>query len=163
MTARRVTFCVVLIGALLVPASGSSQVFGGAYGAWAQDSFDGTYGLGAMLGFDFPLFPVDVFGSGEWFNPDCDGCSLNGWALGANLRLPLPLIRPYLTGGWVWRDAKGDVGAADPFALGGYDGAFGGIGVDVALAGIRLFVEGRYEYLKDDLKQVTARGGVLIR
>ncbi len=160
MTAPRLTLCIVLLGGVLVPGSARAQAFWGVHGAWAQDSFDGTSGVGAELGLDIPVLPLDVFGAGTWFFPDCDDCDLKGWSLGVNYRvLPLPLLRPYVTGGVTWRDVE------DP--INGLviedSGAFVGVGLDLALAGFGVFAEGRYEFLDGDLGQAVLRAGVRIR
>ena len=48
-----------------------------------------------QLGLDIPILPVDVYGSGTWFLPDCDDCKLKGWSLGVALRPFLfPVARP---------------------------------------------------------------------
>jgi len=162
MTAKRMALCAVMLGALLVPMTASAQIFGGVFGAYANDSFDGTYGVGGELGFDLPVLPLDVFGSGTWFFPDCDDCDLSGWSLGANLRIPMVIIRPYLTGGWTWRDITDDALAVNPLDEGKYSGVFAGAGVDLALFGVRVFAEGRREFLDGDLGQFVFRGGLLL-
>ncbi len=160
MTPRRLTSCIVLIGALVIPGTARAQLFGGLTGAWAE-GFDGSVGMGGVLGYDLPILPVDIFGEGTWFFPDCDGCDLKGWSLGVNVRLPLPLIRPYLTGGMTWRDLE------DPDAVSidtvSESGGFAGAGVDLAIASFRLFLEGRYELLDGDLEQAVVRLGVMLR
>ena len=160
MTPQRLTSCIVLIGVLVAPVSARAQLFGGVTGAWAA-SFDGSVGVGGMLGYDLPILPVDIFGEGTWFFPDCDGCDLKGLSLGVNVRLPLLLVRPYLTGGMTWRDLK------DPDAVSidtvSESGGFAGAGVDLAVASLRLFLEGRYELLDGDLEQAVVRMGVMVR
>ena len=162
MIARRLTFCTLLMGALLVPSSASSQIFGGVFGAYAQDAFDGVSGVGLEFGYDLPILPVDVYGSGSWFFPDCDECDLSGWSLGANLRLPLPLIRPYLTGGWTWRDYEDPGPTIDPLSLSD-NNVFAGVGVDLAFSGVRVFGEARYDLLDEPLEQWTLRLGLFLR
>lgn len=162
MSCRNLTLCAFLIPALLAPTEARAQMFGGIFGAWAQDSFDGTFGVGGEIGYDLPILPMDLFGSGTKFFPGCDDCDMHGWSVGANLRLPLPLVRPYLTGGWAWRDA--DQGpTVDPLSSGKDNGAFAGIGVDLAFSILRVFAEGRYELLDDPLEQFAVRAGVMIR
>jgi hypothetical protein len=161
--AKRMAFCAVMLGALLVPATASAQLFGGVFGAYANDSFDGTYGVGGELGLNIPVLPLDVFGSGTWYFPDCDNCDLSGWSLGANLRIPMVIVRPYLTGGWTWRDIEGGGATVNPLADGNYSGVFAGAGIDLALFGVRLFAEGRREFLEGELEQFVFRGGVLLR
>jgi len=149
---------LAFVWVLALPNEGEGQMIGGAFGAWAQDAFDGAPGVGAQLGLDLPVLPVDVFGSGTWFFPDCDDCKLKGWSLGVALRpFPFPLARPYVVGGLASRDLE------DPIADVELDssGAFAGVGLDLALVGFRLFAEGRYEFLDGELGQAVVRAGVL--
>ena len=83
---------LVLVGALSVPREERAQIFGGLFGAWAQDAFDGTAGVGAQFGLDISILPVDVYGSGTWFLPNCDDCKMKGWSLGVALRPFLFLV-----------------------------------------------------------------------
>ena len=83
----RFVFVVLTIGALITPAPAEGQLVGGVFGARARDSFGGTNGLGAEFGVSLPLIPLDVFGSGTLFNPACAGCELDGWSLGAKVRI----------------------------------------------------------------------------
>ena len=95
----------------------------------------------------------------EWFSPSCqegnDGCSLWGGSLDVNARLPIPIVRPYLTGGWSFRE----------FGLGGDGGDVSknglnlGGGLDVNL-GIRIFADGRYEWLGEGYDGVVVRLGL---
>ncbi len=163
MTARRLTAYIVLIGALAVPVSANAQLFGGITAARADKIFGGTSGMGGVLGVDFPILPLDAFVAGTWFFPDCDGCDLKGWSLGANLRLPIPMVRPYLTGGMTWRDVGLGDETINPLAENDDSGVFAGAGVDLAIASFRLFLEGRYEFLDGDLGQAVVRMGVMLR
>ena len=155
---RHLIVGLVLVGALSVPREGRAQIFGGLFGAWAQDAFDGTAGVGAQLGLDIPILPVDVYGSGTWFLPNCEGCKLKGWSLGVALRPFLfPVARPYVVGGLASRDLENP---ATSLVMDS-SGAFAGVGLDLALVGFRLFAEGRYEFLDGELRQAVVRAGVL--
>ena len=150
-----VTFAFV--GFLAMPFDGGAQIVGGVFGAYAQDAHDGTAGVGAQLGLDIPILPVDVYGSGTWFFPGCDGCDLRGWSVGVTLRpFPFPLARPYVVGGLTSRDLEDTAGGVVNSS-----GAFAGVGLDVALVGFRLFAEGRYEFLDGPLEQAVVRAGLL--
>ena len=59
--------------------------------------------------------------------------------LAGQLRLPLPLIRPYALAGWQLRDFKG---------AGGESGPVVGLGVQLDL-GVSLFLEGALELAAD--------------
>ena len=155
---RNLIVGLAFVGILAVPCEGRAQIIGGVFGAYAQDAFDGTPGVGAQLGLDIPILPVDVYGSGTWFLPSCDGCEMKGWSLGVTLRpFPFPVVRPYVVGGLASRDLEGPAAGSVINA----SGAFAGVGVDVALAGFRLFAEGRYEFLDGPLEQAVVRAGLL--
>lgn len=155
---RRLIVGLAVVAFLSAPAEGRAQIVGGVFGAYAQDAFDGAPGVGVQLGLDVPILPIDVYGSGIWFLPDCDGCEMKGWSVGVTLRPFLfPIARPYVVGGLTARQLD------DPVAGSVIDtsGAFAGGGVDLALAGFRLFAEARYEFLEGPLEQAVVRAGVL--
>ena len=108
----------------------------------------GDFGLGGRLGFSPPALPIAVYGDLTYFFPSCgDAGSCSYWTagLGGQLGLPLPMLRPYVLGGWQWRsldfpDDDEKFTSNHPFA---------GVGVELKfLAG--LFVEGQWEFNKDD-------------
>lgn len=142
----------------LLPGAAAGQFSLGGHLAWT-DYQDGGMGGGARVGLDIPVLPVDVVGTGEWFSPKCrpnrDGCSLWGATLDANVRLPFPLVRPYVTGGLSYRkaDLGGDRGDESDSGLNL------GVGVDVSL-GVRAFADWRWEFLKADLEGWIARLGL---
>ena len=142
----------------LSPVQLRGQVFGGVFGARAQDSFGGTTGFGVEAGLSIPVLPLAVFGSGEWFSPSCTGCDLSGWSLGVKYRvLPVPIASPYVTGGRTWRSREdGTLPAVDD------EGVFAGVGADVSLPGFKLFGEVRYDFLSRDLRQAVLRAGFLL-
>ena len=148
---RRVLAVLPLVLAALLPGSAAGQFFWGGHAAYTGYQ-DGGTGAGLHLGLDFPLLPVDVVGSAEWFSPSCradrEGCSLWGATLDANLRLPIPLVRPYLTGGLSYRKfgLGGELGSQDK------SGINLGVGVDVNL-GIRAFADWRWEFLGESEAQ----------
>ncbi len=149
---------LALMGALCAPRDGSAQIVGGVFGSYAVDAFDGTVGAGVLLGIDVPILPVDVYGSGTWFFAGCGGCGLKGWSVGVSFRpLPLPLARPYVVGGVTDRTLD-DARVGLVLKSGG---TFAGLGLDVALLGMRVFAEGRYEFLDGELAQPVLRAGVL--
>ncbi len=141
-----------------IPGTASAQFFLGGHAAYT-DYQDGGLGGGIRAGWDLPVLPIDVLGVVEWFSPSCqegnDGCSLWGGSLDVNARLPIPIVRPYLTGGWSFRE----------FGLGGDGGDVSknglnlGGGLDVNL-GIRIFADGRYEWLGEGYDGVVVRLGL---
>ncbi len=144
--------------ALAIPQDAEAQFFLGAHAAFT-DYQDGGAGAGARVGLDLPVLPLDIVGVAEFFSPSCsegnDGCSLWGASLDANLRLPIPLVRPYLTGGLSYRDANlgGDLGSVSKSGLNL------GLGVDVNL-GVRIFGDWRYEWLDDEIEGSVIRLGL---
>jgi hypothetical protein len=110
---------------------------------------------------DLPVFPFDLIGSAEYFFPECDidqsDCGLHGLTLDANLRMVIPLLRPYGVVGLSHRrvSAGGDVPEEESTGL-----ALGA-GVDIAIGGLRLFGEGRYEFLDAPERQFIWRLGIL--
>lgn len=160
--AAGVLFTVLAAGSMLVPAPAAAQVSVGVHGVHAADAFGGATGAGLRAGLDIGLLPFAVFASAEKFFPDCpsgsSGCSLAGFTLDANFRMTIPVVRPYVTGGLVWRDFS--VGGEDGFD----DSASGvalGVGADVRLGQVGVFGEGRYEFLKAPERQYVFRLGVL--
>lgn len=125
--------------------------FGDFEGVTGLDDFDfsGDFGVGGRLAFSPPLFPLGVFGDLTYFFPDCGAsgdCSYWNAQVGAQLGLPLPMIRPYLLGGWQFKNVGVD--GADSNTT---NNPFVGAGVEIGmLAG--LFIEGQMEF--DEKTQV---------
>lgn len=142
---------------LTPPRTVEAQFFIGGHAAYTT-YLDGGWGGGARAGLDLPVFPLDILGNVEFFSPSCpearEGCSLWGASLDANLRLPIPLVRPYVTGGLSYRDGDlgGDRGSTNKSGLNL------GLGVDVNL-GIRIFADWRYEFL-GELETGLVRAGL---
>ena len=155
---RRLIVSLAVMGVLCTPHGGSGQLVRGAFGSYAVDAFDGAVGAGVLLGVDVPILPVAAYGSATWFFVDCTGCSLKGWSVGVSFRpLPFPLARPYFVVGVTERslDNPGGGSVLDS------SGAFTGVGLDLALTGLGLFAEARYEFLDGELAQPVLRAGVL--
>lgn len=99
------------------------------------NAIDGTVGIGGRVMLDPPLFPLAVVGSYTKYFPDGDGSAWTG-TLAAQLRIPLPIVKPYVTGGWQMRPEVVDGVSAN--------GPMVGLGVQVDL-GLSLFLEGTFE------------------
>lgn len=164
---KKLVFAILTIGALIGSVPVNGQLVGSVFGARARDSFGGTNGFGAGLGVSLPLLPLEVFGTGTLFRPDCSGCELKGWSLGVKFTVfPLPVLKPYVTLGRTWRDLE------DPSLSQVTDdvGLFAGAGLEIGLPGVGagIFAEGRYEFLTEpagldqDLKQWTLRAGLVV-
>ena len=162
--AVRPTLRAAALGALavaLLPVAATAQVFWGAHAVHAADAFGGATGAGVRAGVDLPVLPFDLVGSAEYFFPDCPNdrsdCGLHGLTLDANLRMVIPLVRPYAVAGLAHRRISPGGDLPDEESTGLALGA----GVDVALGGVRIFGEGRYEFLNAPEKQFFYRLGVL--
>lgn len=123
------------------------------------DRADATYGVGARLMFDPPLVPFAVVGSGTYYlTDDTEGSYYTGTVAG-QLRLPLPVIKPYVTGGLQLRKAEG----ADS-----QTGIMAGIGVQLDFM-LSLFLEGTFEFNDSvtlsgtelDTNPLVIKGGIL--
>ncbi|NIW35298.1 MAG: hypothetical protein GWN32_01620, partial [Gemmatimonadetes bacterium] len=71
-------------------------------------ALDGTFGLGARALIDPPLLPIGGFASATYYFPDNDVSYWTATAA-AQLRAPLPMIKPYALLGWqIRRTSLGD-------------------------------------------------------
>jgi hypothetical protein len=150
-------FSVTAMLAAFAPAA-QGQLNPGFHAAYATDVYGGTYGIGASLELDIPLFPIDVFLAGETFFPDCgtaDGCSYRGASADLHFTMPLPVLQPYALAGLAYR-------RTDP----GSDGAVRsdkgigvGAGLNIGALVVGGYVEIRYEFVDPD-DQWVARIGI---
>ena len=101
---------LAILALVAVPSDAQAQLRFGAHVAYGAgtDSFseanadDGTFGLGARLGFDVPAFPLTVLGTVDYFFVDCGDtdCGYQNFAVDANWALlPLEILQLYVTGG----------------------------------------------------------------
>jgi opacity protein-like surface antigen len=150
---------LLFVGASLTPQAAQGQFIIGAHAAWSGYA-EGSPGAGARLGWDLPVLPIDFVGVAEFFSPNCPanttGCSFWGATLDANLRLPIPMIRPYLTGGLSYRSGKLREDAESESS----SGVNIGVGLDVRIV-VRIFADYRYEFLTNDLEGPVARAGLI--
>lgn len=128
-------------------------------------SLDGTFGLGGRAMVDPPLLPVGGFVDATYYFPDDSGTGsdLSYWTAtaAAQLRLPLPVVRPYaLVGYQLRRSSFGDEGDTD-------GGFVVGAGVQLNFM-LSLFLEGTFEFNEDDPAfpdldndPIVFKGGVL--
>lgn len=144
-------------------AAGQADVLDlGIHAARASDIHDGATGVGGQLGVTLPGFPLTVRGAVDRFFPDCpdevDGdCGAWGFTVDGNLSLPLPVLSPYASAGFVRRsvelsDPLGETSATG-FALGG--------GLKLGLPGLSVFGEMRREIMNDLDDQWMFRLGLL--
>jgi hypothetical protein len=124
------------------------------------NTLDGTIGIGPRVALQPPLLPIGVVGQGVYYFPEGD-LGYMTYSLAAQLRLPLPMINPYVIGGWQWRRASlNDVSNTE-------SGAMLGVGVQLNLA-VALFLEGTMEFNEapsaniDADNSIVIKGGVLL-
>jgi len=127
----------------------------------ADQGMSGTFGLGGRVMLDPPLFPLGVIGSATYYFPDLDELTYWTATAAAQLRLPLPVVKPYLLAGWqVRRSSFGDFSSNQ-------NGPVVGAGIQLDL-GLSLFLEGTLEFNDEDLdapdldtNPLVIKGGVL--
>ncbi len=139
---------------LLLPAAGHAQLKPGLHAARAADSFGGVNGVGGSLQLGLPVMPIDLFLAGEYFFPDCDGCSFWGGSADVHFTLPIPVLTPYAAAGLVLRNTD----VADTRVR---TGGFGlGAGVNLGAVGLGAYAEGRYEFMDGSGDQLVFRLGI---
>jgi opacity protein-like surface antigen len=147
----------VALVALAQPAE--AQLKYGLQGAFLTglddlNTLDGTIGVGPRVALQPPLLPVGVVAQGAYYFPEGDLSYLT-YSLAAQLRLPLPMISPYVIAGWQWRRASlNSVSNTE-------NGAMVGVGVQLNLA-VSLFLEGSMEF-NDAPSGVDADNSIVIK
>ncbi len=154
--------CVAL--AQPVDAQFKFGIQGAAVTTLDDPNLEGTVGAGARLMLDPPLFPLALVGSGVYYFPDCSGLDCKEWtaSIAAQLRLPTPVISPYVLGGWQIR--RSEIGGISNDE----SGPLVGIGVQVNFV-LSLFLEGTMEFRDEitgapdfDTDPIVIKGGILI-
>jgi len=149
---RRSLFVFAIIAAIAVSVSPAhAQLKFGVQGAvisGVQDivitgsdvgAINGAPGLGGRIVLDPPRSPFGVIASATYYFVEEGAPKYWTGTLAAQLRLPLPAVRPYALGGWQLRDFKGAAGESGPVV---------GLGVQLDL-GVSLFLEGALELAAD--------------
>lgn len=171
---RRILFSLGITAAIAVSANpADAQLKFGAQGAVITgldevmvagtdiNSINGTFGLGGRVMLDPPLSPVGVIGSATYYFVEEGAPSYWTGTLAAQLRIPLPLVRPYALGGWQVRNTEGADGESGPVV---------GLGVQLGL-GVTFFLEGTFEIADDieitgfdviDRDRIVIKGGAVI-
>jgi hypothetical protein len=165
---RRFVFAIGAVLAFSVLANPvDAQLKFGVHGAMVSgldDAIDnalglnGTFGLGGRLGVELPLLPIGVYGMGTYFFPSGDVNYYTASLMG-KLGLPLPIVSPYLLGGYQRRSTS--IGGISDSA----NGAFIGLGVQLT----KIFLEGSVEFNEEnptlpDINNnpIVFKGGFLI-
>ena len=163
-------FLFAVMAASLIGLAGDveeveAQFIWGVHVPYAVDVFDGAAGIGGRIGWDLPVLPIDIVGVGEYFFPDCgaEDCSFWGGSADVNVRLPIPIVRPYLVGALVYRKVTGLQTSTDTVDSFDATGVGAGIGLDFNLMAVRAFLDGRYEWLgEDQVEQFIVRAVVVL-
>lgn len=155
MSKNTVLAALSLLVALSLPASANAQT-GFALGAGPSFPLDELGGvtnngfhLQGSLGLQVPLLPVGARADVMWHHfPSDVGNAINayGGMLNGTLRLPMPIVRPYLIGGvGLMHQADEPHGNHIDEGEGGTEFAFGiGAGAQLRLLLFRAFIEARY-------------------
>jgi hypothetical protein len=166
---------VAALALLAVPSDAQAQLKFGAHVAYGAgtDSFtavgeeDGTFGLGARVGFGLPAFPLTVLGTVDYFFVDCGDvdCGYQNFAVDANWAfLPLQIVELYATGGILMRRASvsGSLGTVSFDESNTETGFSLGAGVSFNLIA-SAYLEARNEFFSDDKggNQILIRLGLL--
>jgi hypothetical protein len=108
-----------------------------------DDLTNSSAGIGGRIGLEAPLFPLSFWGTVDYMFPSGDGTSYQNFALDANFALPIPLLEPYVTGGYqARRFDDGEVGDT-------YHGWTLGGGIRFSFI-VNAFLEARREFYGDD-------------
>jgi hypothetical protein len=97
------------VALLTAPRAADAQIAFGVHAPMAtsvgggDDLMDAAFGVGGRIGLRPPFFPLSAWGTVDWFFPGGEDTSYQNFALDANLVLPVPLLQPYVTGGYVAR------------------------------------------------------------
>ncbi len=138
--------------------TGLEEVTGGG-------DLNGTMGVGGRVQFSppIPALSIGIVGQGVYYLPDCGGgdCSYMTYGLGAKVGLGLPMISPYVIGGWQWRrSGNGTTTSTET-------GATAGVGVQLGM--VPVFVEATMEFNEEistapdfDVNPLVIQAGVLI-
>jgi opacity protein-like surface antigen len=126
-----------------------------------DQGLSGTFGLGGRVMLDPPLFPLGVIGSATYYFPDIDEFTYWTATAAAQLRLPLPVVKPYVLAGWqLRRSAFMDESSNE-------NGPTVGAGIQLDL-GMSVFLEGTFEFNEEitgapdfDNNPLVIKGGVL--
>lgn len=152
---------------VLVASPADAQIKFGVHGDYIAGGFgdiedvisdldlSGDFGVGARLAFSPPALPIQIYGDGTYFFPSCDAADCSYWTagLGGQLGLPLPMLRPYILGGWQWKSYSLDI---DSFESSTENNPFFGVGVELSILG-GLYLEGQWEF-PEDIEGIPSSG-----
>jgi hypothetical protein len=154
MKTSRYLFAAGVVTTLAFPLAARAQtdiIDVGIHLARASDILDGTTGLGGQVAVRPPGLPLSLRLAVDRFFPDCpeieggsgDDCGAWGFTVDANLAFPMPMLRPYASGGLVRRS----IDPGSPLEDADEEGIALGGGLELNLLGLNAFGEARYEIL----------------
>ena len=108
-----------------------------------DDLTNSSWGIGGRVGLEVPLFPLAAWGTVDYMFPGGDGASYQNFGIDANLRLPIPLLQPYVAGGYQAR--RFDDGEVSDI----YHGWTLGLGIRFNVI-VNAFLEAKNEFYGDD-------------
>lgn len=131
----------------------------------------GTFGIGGRVALSLPTSPIGAYGGFTYYFPDCDLADCSYWtaSIAATLGIPIPLVSPYVVGGWQFKSYDLSL---EGFESSTENNPFVGLGVQFGV-GVNVFLEGVFEFEGglDDLPGSTEelsvtpfvlKGGILI-
>ena len=163
---RRFMFVLGAFLALVIVASpADAQLKFGIHGDYIAGGFSdledisggdfdlaGDFGAGVRVAISPPALPFQIYGDGTYFFPSCEAGDCSYWTagIGAQLGLPLPMLRPYILGGWQWKSFDLSVTG---FESSTENNPFFGVGAELNVLG-GLYLEGQWEF-PDDVESLT--------
>ena len=172
---RRFLLTLSVVFALAVLANPADAQFKiGAQGALISSidaagalDLSGTKGFGARIMIDPPLFPLALVGSGVYYSTDCTDCSYWTASVAVQLRLPLPIVAPYVLAGYQTRRSDDGLNTGTGSGPTTENGPMVGVGVQLNF-GLSLFLEATLELNEDDLivpgrdtSPIVIKGGIM--
>ena len=153
----------VLLGA---PAAGTAQLAFGVHAPMAtsigggDDLMGASFGVGGRVGLQLPLFPLAFWGTVDYMFPGGDDTSYQNFALDVDFSLPIPVLAPYVTGGYLARRFDDSVNSETRSAWTAGAGVRFNFVLSAYLEARREFVGGDDDALVGDDDQWLVRLGV---
>lgn len=178
MNMRRLflTASLALVGATLAQPVDAQISFGaqGAYLTGLEDlsgvsgatDLNGTVGIGARAMFSppIPMLSLGIVGQGVYYFPEGNGSYMT-YGLGGKVGLGLPMITPYVIGGWQWR--RSDNGSGVSGSTTTENGFTAGVGVQLGM--VPVFVEATMEFNDEiptapnfDVNPLVLQAGIML-
>ena len=141
-----------LVGFLLIFGLSSSpnplagQIVGGVFIERGLESSGDREGIGGELGFEVAFLPIDVFASGAHFPSTEKAESFRVWSIGTRVKIiPIPIVSPYIVGGLSLTESK----ISNLETSHSKEGSFAGVGIDLSVKSMKIYVEGKYEFFDE--------------